>query len=197
KKETSKKSPFFLSYLITDPIEFGSDIKIFSKNLTKSLSKHNVDIVCFRDKTTNDIEPLAKVCIDICKRFKIPKVLINSNIELALKLKFDGVHLTSTQFNNITTAKEKNLFTIISTHTEEEIQNAIYQNTDAITYSPIFFKKNKNKPIGIDKLKSVVKSYQSDDFMIIALGGIITNQQIDDIKDTNVNGFASIRYFSS
>ncbi|MEA3288810.1 MAG: thiamine phosphate synthase, partial [Campylobacterota bacterium] len=84
---------FFTSYFITDPDEFGSTVQELNKTLKNSFSKHNISMVCFRDKKSEDIELLAKTTLDISKKFNIPKVLINGNIELAVKLGFDGVHL--------------------------------------------------------------------------------------------------------
>ncbi len=197
KKEAFLKPPFFISYLITDPKEYGNDIKTFSKNLTNSLSKYHIDTVFFRDKETLDVEELAKTCLSISKQFNIPKVVINSNIDLAIKLGFDGVHLTSKQFDKIKTAKKNNLYVIISCHTQEEVSLAKNYNADAVTYSPIFYKENKGKPKGIENLSKVVKKIQDNNFFIIALGGIIENKHIEEIKKTNAKGFASIRYFTN
>ena len=43
-----------------------------------------------------------------------------------------------------------------------------------------------------EKIEKVVKKYSID---IIALGGIISNEQIKELEKTGVYGFASIRYF--
>ncbi len=188
-------SPFFYSYLITDPIEYGNNLELFSNNLTNSLKNNKVDIVCFRDKQSKDIELLAKECLEISKRFGIKKVLINNDIKLALKLGFDGVHLTSAQFDEIKGAKGKKLYTIISCHNEQEIIKAKEYKADAVTFSPIFYKEDKGHPKGCDILKKIVEKYQDDSFKIIALGGIIDDIHIKHIRNTDCSGFASIRYF--
>jgi len=186
--------PFFFNYFITDPIEFGDTVTTLSNSLENSFSKHTVDMICFRDKLSQDIELLAQTTLNIAKTYNT-KALINSDINLALKLHFDGVHLTSTQFDKIEYAKQNKLFTIISCHTKEEIALAKEKGCDAVTYSPIFFKENKGEPKGIKNLETIVNEYQDKNFMIIALGGIITKEHIKEIKSTNANGFASIRYF--
>ncbi len=195
KKEAYYKPPFFISYLITDPKEYGNNVEDFTKNLTASLSKYHVDMICFRDKETKDIVELAKACLGISKQFKIKKILINSNIDLALQLGFDGVHFPSHLTNNIIVAKQHKLYTIVSCHNEEEIILAKINGANAITYSPIFYKEFKGKPKGIQNLKQIIKKYQDNNFKIIALGGIINKEHINMIKNTNANGFASIRYF--
>lgn len=195
KKEAFKKSPFFISYLITDPKEYGQSVIPFEKNFANTLALYKVDMVCFRDKQTQDTTLLIKSFLAIAKQFDIDKIIINSEIQKAIDWKLDGVHLTSQQFNKIVYAKNHNLYTIISTHNEQEIINAKQQGADAITYSPIFYKKNKDLPKGCENLQMMVEKYQDENFKIIALGGIINNTQINQVKTTNCAGFASIRYF--
>ena len=189
------KPPFFMSYFITDPIEYGDTSLQLEHNITYSLNKHCIDMICFRDKLSKDIETLAMSVLSISKKLNISKVIINKNINLAVKLGFDGVHLTSEQFDKINIAKKYNLYIIISCHTEAEVILAKEYGVDAITYSPIFYKENKGQPKGIENLKDIVFKYQSDDFRIIALGGIIDDTSVYEVKNTGVSGFASIRYF--
>ena len=101
KKEAFKKPPFFISYFITDPIEFGSNPIDFEKSLRKTLTTHDIDIICFRDKSSPNKKDLAKVCLDVSREFNIKKVLINSDITLCKQLGFDGIHLNSLQFETL------------------------------------------------------------------------------------------------
>jgi thiamine-phosphate pyrophosphorylase len=181
-----------IKYLITDPKYYTNDKILFEKKLTTCL-KQKIDIACFRDKTSNNIEELAKIFISTCEKEKIDKYLINTNISLAKKLNATGVHLNSTQFDEISKAKSLGLYVIISCHNEEEIKKAIKEKADAITYSPIFFTPNKGEPKGVENLKNIVLKYNQ--INIIALGGIIDNNEVDQIKNTKAYGFASIRYF--
>lgn len=180
------------SYFITDPKYYNS-LEEFESLLINSIKNHQIDYICFRDKINKNIESYAKLLSNFAKKQNI-KSLINSNIDLAIKYNFDGVHLTSNQFNKIKIAKEKNLFTIISTHSLKEALKAQYLKADAITYSPIFYTPNKAKPKGIKDLENVVKIV---DIKCFALGGIINKAHIFACKKTNCFGFASIRYFVS
>ena len=189
------KPPFFISYLITDPEIFGNSVEVFEKTLTKTLELHSVDIICFRDKTSPNKEQLALLCLTIARKFAINKVLINSDVNLCNKYKFDGIHLNSQQFNLLSEMKRANLYTIISCHNEQEIIFAKNDGADAITYSPIFFKEHKGIPKGIDNLKLIIDKYQNESFSIIALGGIIDDKHISKVVQTGARGFASIRYF--
>lgn len=181
-----------VSYLITDPKYYSSDPKRFREKLIKILNAHKVDMACFRDKESNNFEELATIFVDICNDFGIKTILINQNYELASKLNATGVHLTSNQFDKIAEAKAKNLFVIISCHTFDEIKKAQNLHANAVTFSPIFYTPNKGQAKGIEKLKEAVELYDID---IIALGGILTIEDIEKIKSTNALGYASIRYF--
>ncbi|MEJ5168255.1 MAG: thiamine phosphate synthase, partial [Arcobacteraceae bacterium] len=64
---------------------------------------------------------------------------------------------------------------------------------DAVTYSPVFDTPDKGKPIGLEALDMAKNEVAA--IMIFALGGIVTKEQIDSIKQTKADGFASIRYF--
>ena len=94
---------------------------------------------------------------------------------------------------DILKAKELGLYVIISCHTFEDIQKAINNQANAVTYSPIFETPNKGTPKGIEALKEVVDKFPN--INIIALGGIINAEQIEQISKTKAYGIASIRYF--
>lgn len=183
----------FISYLITDPKYYSDNKELFEKNLFKVLSKNRVDFACFRDKTSPNFKDLAEIFVKICKNFDIKKILINGDYELAKKLNADGIHLTSKQFDDITKAKKLGLYTIISCHNFNDIEKAQNKHVNAITYSPIFKTPNKGEPKGIDRLKQTIKIYEDID--IIALGGIVNDEQVEQIKKSKAFGFASIRYF--
>ena len=190
---SKKTKQEFIGYLITDPKYYSNDLKIFETKLNLVLQNFNVDIICFRDKTSTNYEELAKKFIEIAKKFKIKKILLNTHYKLAKKLGANGVHLPSSSFNDITKAKELNLFTILSCHNDEEIKQALKLKVDCITYSPIFTSPKKGQAKGIEALKKVLSTYNQMD--IIALGGIINQDQISEIMQTKAYGFASIRYF--
>ncbi|WP_418186197.1 thiamine phosphate synthase [Aliarcobacter vitoriensis] len=181
------------SYLITDPKYFSDNPKIFKQTLENSLKLHKIDLACFRDKTSTNFEELAKLFLDTCKEFNIKNIYLNSNIQLAKDLNFDGVHLNSTQFEKIGFAKNLNLKTIISCHNHKELKLAFDKKVDFVTYSPIFDTPNKSEAKGIEDLKQTIKEFNS--LNIFALGGIIKDIQVKKISQTNAYGFASIRYF--
>lgn len=182
------------SYLITDPKYYSNNPTKFTIILNNTLHSHAVDMACFRDKSSNNFKELAKVFVETCKKNSIKKYFINGDYLLASELNATGVHLTSTQFDHIKKAKELGLEVIISTHNKTEIQQAIEGGADYITYSPIFTTPNKGEPKGVKDLQNICKQYPQ--MKIIALGGIVNDNQINEIKkEANPFGFASIRYF--
>ena len=177
-----------IAYAITDPSTLNfqtltTDIKRFS---TKA------DMLLYRDKSTDNYASNAKLFIEESKRYRFQKILLHGDYALAEELKADGVHLKSTQFSDIEKAKALGLFVLISTHTVDEAKKAEFLGADMITFSPIFTTPNKGEPKGIEELKSLVIKLS---IPVIALGGIITKEQIYSCKNAGAFGFASIRYF--
>ncbi len=175
------------SYLITDPSLFGDTPEKLVSILSQSLEKHRPDFVCLRDKETDDYEGLAKAFLSI----EGPHMrLLHSDVDLAIRLGADGVHLTSLQYDEIHRAKQAGLFVVASTHSYEEALKAT--EADAITYSPIFHSPNKGIPKGLEDLKEITGKIKNK---IFALGGITAHEQIKQVRTCGVYGFASIRYF--
>ena len=182
-----------ISYLITDPKYYSNDLTLFEKNLKKALNSKKVNIACFRDKESTNFKELAKIFVKVCKEFNIETILINKDFTLAKEIGAHGVHLTSTQFEDIKEAKALDLYVIISCHSFNDIERAQRKHVNAVTYSPIFATPNKGEPKGIAKFRQAVRSFE--DLDVIALGGIISDTQVELISKTRAYGFASIRYF--
>lgn len=182
-----------IKYLISDLKYYTNDEKKLEEVLINVLNKQQIDITCFRDKESGNFEDLAKIFIKICKEKDIKKILLNGDYLLAYELNATGVHLTSSQFDKIKEAKELGLYVIISCHNLNDIQIALDNKADAVTFSPIFETPNKGEPKGIIALEEAINKYPN--LNIIALGGIINDKQIEQISKTKAYGFASIRYF--
>lgn len=171
--------------------------KYFITTLTPTLElqiqKHRPDFIVYRDKENLNYKEDAKDFVILCKKYPGMKCFIHQDSNLAKELGVDGVHLTSTQFDKIQKAKELGLEVIISTHTHNEVLQAQNLGADYVTYSPIYPSPNKGEPKGIEDLKSLIKKVN---IKVFALGGIVTQEQIEEVDDAKAYGFASIRYFS-
>ena len=175
-----------IAYAITDPstLDFdsiGDDLKHFATRAT---------MVVYRDKYSFDYAANAKMFLAHAKGFD--KVLLHTDYRLAAELHADGIHLKSTQLDDIKKAKALGLFVIVSTHTKDEALKAETLGADMITFSPVFDTPNKGKPVGIEVLSEIVSCV---DIPVLALGGILTQDQIDSCVDVGAEGFGSIRYF--
>ncbi len=179
-----------ISYCITDPSYYGDSTEKFSSYIEGIFQHHKVDLISFRDKRDINLEPFIEIFLKICKKYNTP-ALINSHIDLALKYSFYGVHLTSSQFDKISYAQKK-LFVIVSTHSLEEAQLAQKYGASLVTFSPIFYSPNKGEPKGLEVLHHVIENL---DIGCIALGGIMSQKEIDSCKKVGSYGFASIRFF--
>jgi thiamine-phosphate pyrophosphorylase len=127
-----------------------------------------------------------------CNKFK-HKFLISNEIDLAFKLKLDGVYLPS--FNKKFYHKKfqyfKNFLIIGSAHSLEEIKIKERQNVEQIFLSPLFKTKKSSRFLGIMKFNNLSKFTKKP---LIALGGI-NESNIKQLKLINGEGFAGITYF--
>lgn len=180
------------SYLITDPLFYGHCVETLTDRLRSILDHHTPDYALFRDKETPFYPELARVFIDTCRENKIANVLVHGDPLIAYQIGADGVHLTSHQFNEIGHAKSRGLYVVVSTHTHMEALMAQGLGADAVTYSPIFVTPNKGEPKGLEDLKLIVDKIG---IPIFALGGIVSQEQINAVEAAGAYGFASIRYF--
>lgn len=181
----------FYAYLITDGCYGASTPAAFSVKLEAIFQKHKPSYALYRDKENPDYPRFAAVFVDLCHTHGI-RSMLHRDVDLAVELGADGVQLTSTQFDRIAPAKAAGLHTVISTHIPVEIMHAAAEDADAVTYSPIFHSPGKGEPVGPEALQSAVGIEGID---VIALGGIVTPEQVEAVRQTGASGFASIRYF--
>ena len=125
-----------------------------------------------------------------CKRKGI-KLYLSNNIQLAIKLGFDGAYIPAfnKSLRHLNYKLKKNFKILGSAHNIKEIRLKEKQKVSLIFISSIF-KKNKNylglyKFINLEKLTSI---------NIIALGGV-NRRNLKILSLTNCAGFAGISYF--
>ena len=175
-----------IKYAISDP-KFYSNLDYAFNNFTKL---NEANMLLFRDKSSNNYNSIAQEFIKFRSNNK--KFLLQNDINLACKLGFDGIHFSS-NFIHLLKDTPSNLIKIASTHNIKEIELANQYGADFITFSPIFATPNKGKPKGLEALKEAVKISKAK---VIALGGIMSAEQICAVMKCGVTGFASIRYFT-
>jgi thiamine-phosphate pyrophosphorylase len=153
--------------------------------------KYKVDFACLRDKEAEDYEKRAEVFIAACNSLNI-KPILHTFWSEAASLGAYGIHFATKDFANIPLAKKENLLVIASAHSLKEANEAVSLGADFITISPVFYTPNKNKPLGLEKLKEITDKIPNK---CIALGGISDSSEIQMCEDAGAVGYASIRYF--
>ena len=152
--------------------------------------KKSINII-FRNYHSNDyINDLIKTR-NYCKK-KGFKLYLSNNINLAIKLRLDGVYLPSFNkklgYKNFTSKKK---FKIIgSAHNISEIKIKEKQNCEEIFLSPIFKTEKQNQYLDIIKFNLQTLATNKK---IIALGGINLNN-LKRINLTKSEGVASITW---
>jgi len=167
-----------LKYMITDP-------KYSLSEIFSAVKKHKPDFVCYRNKEYFNEDEIVEFCIFVKKYSKTIINLDSLKKEYLIKC-FNGVHLPSAKLSLIN--RFKNKIVIASTHNEKEIFLA--KNADFITFSPVFDSKGR-KGEGIDRLEEICKLHPN----VFALGGVVSDREVEEIKKTTAVGFGSIRYF--
>jgi thiamine-phosphate pyrophosphorylase len=178
-----------IAYAISDSSTL--NFKTLEIDMKRFSSK--ADMIVYRDKSNQNYAQNAKKFLTQARRYPFVKILLHSDYILADKLGADGIHLKSTQQHLIVKAKELGLFVVVSTHSKEEALMAQEFGADMITFSPIFDTPNKGEPKGLNALNHVASMV---DIPLIALGGILTKEQIVLCQKNGAEGFASIRWFS-
>ncbi len=168
----------FVSYFITDP-------SYSLEQIFKAIKRHKPTFVCYRNKKyydANEIKEFAAFAKNYSKTF----INLDSLKDKSLLDLFDGVHIPSSKLNEIDKFKSKTV--IASTHNIEEVKKA--QKADYITFSPVFESKGR-KGLGIEKLNEIFKLHDN----VIALGGIVSKKEVEEVQKSGACGFGSIRYF--
>ena len=164
-------------------------IKNFNTTELKNLNS-NTDVIYRNYEKMPIITELLKMRT-FCKRKGI-KLYLSNNIQLAIKLGFDGAYIPAfnKSFKHLNYKLKKNFKILGSAHNIKEIRLKEKQKVNLIFISSIF-KKNKNY-LGLNRFKNLEKLTKTN---IIALGGI-NKKNIKKLSLTNCAGFAGINYFS-
>jgi thiamine-phosphate diphosphorylase len=120
-------------------------------------------------------------------------IFINDYWELAIKHKAYGVHLGQEDLQHACkeTLAAANLRLGISTHSFDEIEQALKWKPSYIAFGPIYHTETKTMPFqpqGLDRLQYWVKQL---DYPMVAIGGI-NLERFPKVLATGVNGIALI-----
>jgi len=130
---------------------------------------------------------IAKAC-----RKNRRQLFISNDINLAVKIKAEGVYIPAFNKNRrFYNLEKKNLIILGSAHNQIEIQKKVEQNCSIIFLSPLFHVKKNNKFLGMHKFNYLT---YGNNIKFFALGGIKQNN-ISKLNLLNIGGFGGISIF--
>ncbi len=147
-------------------------------NVLEEALQSGVTMFQFREKgakalTGQAYENFARLCQKLCRQYNVP-FIINDDVELAVKLGADGVHVGQDDLPiSIVREKVGKMLLGVSVHSQEELQTALQYGANYVGIGPIFSTTSKSDakpPSGTTFLQQVRKKYPT--LPIVAIGGI-------------------------
>ena len=155
-----------LDTLVTPPLSFAT-----------SLLSNGISLIQVRSKRATEADLSSLIAELLTLRTDIAphcRIIVNDYVELASKLKADGVHLGQ-EDTAVSIARDilgRRAIIGISTHSEAQFERAQREEVDYIAIGPIFpspTKANSQEPLGVRALKSAKFLSKKP---LVAIGGI-------------------------
>ena len=163
--------------------------------------KGGITLFQFREKGKGALEGKEKVELavkiqDLCKKYNVP-FIVNDDIELALEIDADGVHVGQDDLDVDEIRKlMPNKIIGLSIGNEEELKQSKVEYVDYVGVGPVYVTQSKDDAggaIGYEGLELMRKLLPQ--MPLVAIGGIQT-QHIKDVMKTNVDGVSIISAIS-
>ena len=178
-------------YLVTDRqwLKDGENLA----DAVETAVKNGVTCVQLREKSATYAEflSLAEELKPVCKKYSVP-FIINDNVEIALAVDADGVHIGQ---DDITVPMARKLLgenKIIGTsaHNVAEAVKAKADGADYIGCGAVFGSQTKTDAgfLGVEGLKEICRQ---TDLPVVAIGGI-SRENVPFLADTGVDGVAVV-----
>lgn len=149
-------------------------------------------------KSGEELLEFARRCQMLCKEYGVP-FIVNDDVELALKLDADGVHVG--QDDELAAIVRKRIGTGkvlgVSAHTMDEVLTAIEAGADYIGMGPVYPTTSKldAKPVAGTQFIQTIRS-AFPDLPIVGIGGI-TVQNFAPVFAAGANGVSVISAIAS
>ena len=163
--------------------------------------KGGITLFQFREKGEGALEGSEKIELaiklqDLCKKYNVP-FIINDDIELALEIDADGVHVGQDDLGVDEIRKlMPNKVIGLSIGNEEEFKQSKVEYVDYVGVGPVYVTQSKDDAggaIGYEGLELMRRFLPQ--MPLVAIGGIQT-QHIKDVMKTNVDGVSIISAIS-
>ena len=163
--------------------------------------KGGITLFQFREKGEGALEGSEKVELaiklqDLCKKYNVP-FIVNDDIELALEIDADGVHVGQDDLgvDEIRKLMQDKIIGL-SIGNEEELKQSKVEYVDYVGVGPVYVTQSKDDAggaIGYEGLELMRRFLPQ--MPLVAIGGIQT-QHIKDVMKTNVDGVSIISAIS-
>lgn len=163
--------------------------------------KGGITLFQFREKGEGALEGSEKVELaiklqDLCKKYNVP-FIVNDDIELALEIDADGVHVGQDDLGVDEIRKlMPDKIIGLSIGNEEELKQSKVEYVDYVGVGPVYVTQSKDDAggaIGYEGLELMRRFLPQ--MLLVAIGGIQT-QHIKDVMKTNVDGVSIISAIS-
>ena len=163
--------------------------------------KGGITLFQFREKGKGALEGKEKLELaiklkNLCKKYNVP-FIVNDDIELALKIDADGVHVGQDDLGVDEIRKlMPNKIIGLSIGNEEELKQSKVEYVDYVGVGPVYVTQSKDDAggaIGYEGLELMRRLLPQ--MPLVAIGGIQT-QHIKDIMKTDVDGISIISAIS-
>ena len=163
--------------------------------------KGGITLFQFREKGKGALEGKEKLELaiklkNLCKKYNVP-FIVNDDIELALEIDTDGVHVGQDDLGADEIRKlMPNKIIGLSIGNEEELKQSKVEYVDYVGVGPVYVTQSKDDAggaIGYEGLELMRKLLPQ--MPLVAIGGIQT-QHIKNVMKTNVDGVSIISAIS-
>ncbi len=163
--------------------------------------KGGITLFQFREKGKGALEGKEKLELaiklkNLCKKYNVP-FIVNDDIELALEIDADGVHVGQDDLGVDEIRKlMPNKIIGLSIGNEEELKQSKVEYVDYVGVGPVYVTQSKDDAggaIGYEGLELMRRFLPQ--MPLVAIGGIQT-QHIKDVMKTNVDGVSIISAIS-
>lgn len=143
-------------------------------NFTEAVLKGGACVVQYRDKSTNDKFTLASELLKLCHAYNAP-LIINDDVELAIKIHADGVHLGKDDSSILDARQRLGEHSIIGVSCYNSLERALNAQSHGATYVAFgrFF-SSTSKPLAAPaEIGTLTAAKKILTLPIVAIGGIL------------------------
>lgn len=166
--------------------------------LLEQALKGGIDAFQLREKGENvlageELVQFARRCHALCREYGVP-FLINDDVELAMRIGADGVHVGQDDLDGAEVRRiiGEGKILGVSVHSLEEAEQAVTDGADYVGMGPVYgtkTKKDANPPAGTETIRAVTRLHPA--LPVIGIGGI-TPDNAGPVWQAGASGIAVI-----